>query len=103
MRIVEIEALYNGAHRNLEGDRLPVPEGWAVIPEEAEVPESFPFVDLETEVLPDGTAGVRKMTPREAPEEAEAPEAPEPQEDMDAMLVDHELRITMLELGLEVE
>ena len=34
-------------------------------------------------------------------EEALKPEpAPSPQEDMDAMLVDHELRLTMLELGI---
>ena len=34
-------------------------------------------------------------------EEALKPKpAPSPQEDMDAMLVDHELRLTMLELGI---
>ena len=33
-------------------------------------------------------------------EELEAMNAPSPQDDMDAMLVDHELRLTMLELGI---
>ena len=33
-------------------------------------------------------------------EELEARNAPSPQDDMDAMLVDHELRLTMLELGI---
>ena len=33
-------------------------------------------------------------------EELEAINAPSPQDDMDAMLVDHELRLTMLELGI---
>lgn len=35
--------------------------------------------------------------------EVEPEEYVDPQEDTDAMLVDHELRISMLELGLEVE
>ena len=34
-------------------------------------------------------------------EELEAMNAPSPQDDMDAMLVDHELRLTMLELGIQ--
>lgn len=34
------------------------------------------------------------------PEELEAMNAPSPQDDMDAMLVDHEFRLTMLELGI---
>ena len=33
-------------------------------------------------------------------EELDAQNAPSPQDDMDAMLVDHELRLTMLELGI---
>ena len=33
-------------------------------------------------------------------EELEAMNAPSPQDDMDAMLIDHELRLTMLELGI---
>lgn len=33
-------------------------------------------------------------------EELEAMNAPSPQDDMDGMLIDHELRLTMLELGI---
>ena len=33
-------------------------------------------------------------------EELDAQNAPSPQDDMDAMLVDHEFRLTMLELGI---
>lgn len=33
-------------------------------------------------------------------EELDAQNAPSPQDDMDTMLVDHELRLTMLELGI---
>ena len=49
MRIIEITALASGAHRNQNGNLTVVPEGWAVIPEEMELPDSFPFVNLVTE------------------------------------------------------
>lgn len=48
MKIIEIVALENGAHRNqtLHGR---VPDGWARIPENMQLPETFPFVDLVAE------------------------------------------------------
>lgn len=46
MKIIEIQALYNGAHRNQSGSFSSIPEGWAVIPEEMEIPSTFPFVDI---------------------------------------------------------
>ena len=33
MRIIEIAALDNGAHRNQDSQLSKVPEGWALIPE----------------------------------------------------------------------
>ena len=42
MRIVEIAALSNGAHRNQTGVQFNIPEGWAMIPEGMETP-NFPF------------------------------------------------------------
>ena len=70
MLIIEITALDNGAHRNqtYHGE---LPEGWAFIPEEMELPESFPFVDIEVE----GDT-VISMTAREIP----VPEEPEPEQ-----------------------
>lgn len=47
MRIIEIAALDNGAHRNQTGTFSAVPDGWAVIPESIVIPETFPFVDIE--------------------------------------------------------
>lgn len=45
MRIIEIEALENGAHRNQTNSlNVDIPEGWAVIPDDMELPYSFPFV-----------------------------------------------------------
>ena len=50
MRIIEIMPLSNGAHRNQTvSGAVTVPDGWAVIPEGMEIPETFPFVDLVVE------------------------------------------------------
>lgn len=48
MKILEIKALPNGAHRNQEWDKLPIPDGWAVIPEDMEL-ENFPFGNVTAE------------------------------------------------------
>lgn len=48
MRIIEINALPNGAHRN-QNNASVLPDGWAVIPEGMTVPDAFPFVGLEVE------------------------------------------------------
>ena len=72
MLIIEIAALENGAHRNQTGDLRTIPEGWAVVPESIEVPDTFPFVDIEVE-----GQTVTSMTPGVVPEPEPAPE-PEP-------------------------
>ena len=46
MRIIEIEPLSNGAHRNQTVDTLAIPTGWAVIPDDLEIPDTFPFVTI---------------------------------------------------------
>ena len=46
MKIIEIQALDNGAHNNQTiNSAIPVPIGWAIIPEEMETP-NFPFGDI---------------------------------------------------------
>lgn len=51
MRLVEIKALDNGAHRNLTVDGIiDIPNGWAVIPDDMEF-ENFPFGDVEVEEI----------------------------------------------------
>lgn len=88
MKIIEIEALSNGAHRNQDGGFDVIPSGWAVIPDDMEIPDTFPFVNIETEevehtkesMIPDGepetykAATVTKMTAGIVPE----PEKPTP-------------------------
>lgn len=47
MRIVEIQALENGAHRNQTTTSTTIPDGWAEIPADVAIPETFPFVDIQ--------------------------------------------------------
>lgn len=42
MTIIEIAPLENGAHRNQSGDKVTVPEGWAILPADMDTPH-FPF------------------------------------------------------------
>lgn len=78
MLIIEIAAQSNGAHRNQTGTFRTIPEGWAVVPEGMEIPDTFPFVNLTAEdgVVTSMTAGVvpepePEPTPEPAPTEAE--------------------------------
>lgn len=83
MLIIEIAALDNGAHRNQTCHGI-VPEGWAIIPDEMELPDTFPFVDIEVEGV-----FVVSMTAREIPEpepEPEQPREPTTSELLDIML-----------------
>lgn len=74
MRIIELQALPNGAHRNqCSSSGLPIPDGWAIIPEDVALPESFPFVDVEAELDEESkTHKVTKLTAREIPCESNA-------------------------------
>ena len=96
MLIIEVKALLNGAHRNQTVDNLTeVLEGWVVVPDEIEVPDTFPFVDIEVE---DGV--VTSMTAGVIPEPETEEVVPTAEDDLMAMAVDHEYRITLLELGI---
>lgn len=101
MTIIEIQALDNGAHRNQTGSFTTIPEGWAVIPDNMAIPAIFPFVDITAR---DGE--VTSMTANQEAYDAaqaaasEAEAEPSEEDDTAAMLVDHEYRLTLLELGL---
>ena len=60
MRIVEITAQDNGAHRNQTGTFSAVPDGWVVIPENIVIPDTFPFVSIEVDgqTVTSMTAGI---------------------------------------------
>lgn len=79
MRIIEITALSNGAHRNQTGAFSTIPYGWAVIQDDMETP-NFPFGEVtvdETQTPPvvtDWTAGIvpNPETPSPAKQREEA-------------------------------
>ena len=50
MRIIEIEALSNGAHRNQNEFIGDIPDGWAVIPDNIET-QNFPFGNIVVEEI----------------------------------------------------
>ena len=97
MRLIEIKALDNGAHNNqtINGVIL-VPYGWAVIPDDMTIPDTFPFVDIEV----DGQTVVSMMAGTVPEPEPEQTTEPSEEDDTVAMLVDHEYRLTLLEHGL---
>ncbi len=67
MRIIEIAALSNGAHRNQTASHLRfVPDGWAVIPTDMETP-NFPFGEVSVESI-NGIPTVTSWTPGVVPE-----------------------------------
>lgn len=82
MRIIEIEALSNGAHQNqsIFGDLNNIPDGYAVIPDEMETP-NFPFGEVEVEEV-DGVMTVTKWTAGTMPEPELEPEPTPTAEDM---------------------
>ena len=66
MRLVEVNKLDNGAHRNQAGNFSKVPEGWAVIPEDMEL-ENFPFGEVTAEEI-NGVLTVTNWVAGEIPE-----------------------------------
>lgn len=83
MRIIEIQALENGAHRNQTTTATTIPTGWAEIPADVAIPETFPFVDIQVEgnKVVSMTAGV---VPEPEPEpEPEATETEQLRADVD--------------------
>lgn len=74
MRIIEIQALSNGAHRNQTTTSNTIPTGWAEIPADMAIPDTFPFVDIQVE-----GQRVVSMTAGVVPDPEPQPE-PEPTE-----------------------
>lgn len=74
MKIIEIKPLPNGAHRNQTTTSTTIPTGWAEIPADVSIPETFPFVDIQVE-----GQRVVSMTAGVVPDHEPQPE-PEPTE-----------------------
>ena len=76
MRMIEIAAQENGAHRNQTTSRVEmnIPDGWAVVPEDMET-ENFPFGEITAEEI-DGVMTVTGWTAGTIPEPEPEPYAP---------------------------
>ena len=73
MTIIEIIPSENGSHHNQATTAsIPVPEGWAVVPEGLETP-NFPFGAVEAEEI-NGIMTVTRWTAGEIPEPEPEPE-----------------------------
>lgn len=72
MKIVEIQSLQNGGHRNQCHEMSFVPEGWAVVPDSLET-KNFPFGRLVCKTI-DGVKTVTSWTPGIIPKEETEPE-----------------------------
>ena len=75
MRIIEITALDNGAHRNQTGNFSTIPSGWAVIPDDMETP-NFPFGDVSvdyTKTMPVMTGWTAGIIPEPKPKPEPTP------------------------------
>ena len=85
MRIIEIIALSNGAHKNQSGDFNSIPNGWAVIPDDMETP-NFPYGEVEVAEI-NGVMTVTKWTAGVIPEPAPIPESePTAEEKLNALV-----------------
>lgn len=98
MKIIEIAILPNGGHRNQICELDIIPKGWAKIPDDMETP-NFPFGEITTGEI-DGVMTVTSWTPGVIPEVEEPTAKPTAEDDINAMLIDHEYRLTLMELGV---
>lgn len=58
--IIKLEPFENGAHANQSTVPEVIPDGWAVVPADLDVPDTFPFVSITAAdgVVTSMTAGV---------------------------------------------
>ena len=84
MRMIEIAALSNGAHRNQTGEFRTIPNGWAVVPADMET-ENFPFGDVTVEEV-NGVPTVIEWIPGAMPEPEPVEVEPTAEEILYAML-----------------
>ena len=92
MRLIEIKKMDNGAHNNqtINGanpETFAVPDGWAIMPDELAVPDTFPFVNIEVNAWASGDLYVTAMTAnREAYDAAMAEQELEPAPEVDPVM-----------------
>lgn len=78
MKIIEIEANELGGHQNqFTNFPIPVPEGWAEIPEWMTIPDTFPFVNITVK-----NGKVKTMSAGTVPPPEPEPVPPDPETDV---------------------
>jgi hypothetical protein len=95
MRIIEIAALDNGAHRNQSGEFSAIPFGWAVAPDDLHM-ENFPFGEVVAERV-DGVPTVTRWTPGVVPEKVDPIAEPTELEQLRA-----DVDFIAMEMGVEL-
>ena len=98
MKIIEIKTLDNGAHRNQSGQFSSIPSGWAVIPDTLDT-SNFPFGEVTAEEV-NGVMTCTSWTPLPIPEPEPIPESEDTEAVVMETMLDHELRLSALELGV---
>ena len=80
MTIIEINALENGAHRSqtYHGE---LPDGWSYIPKNVSIPDTFPFVHIDSMENRDGAPYVTAMSENREAWDAAMAEQEQPEED----------------------
>lgn len=90
MTIIKIKQNDNGSHDNQTSSAdFPVPEGYAIVPEDVGTPETlenYPFGDITVEDR-DGVPTVTSWTPLPMPEPEPAPEPAPTMEDVVKTLI----------------
>lgn len=97
--IIKIEQNSNGSYNNQSTIPNPLPDGYAIVPNDIVIPDTFPFVNIKTKEI-DGVMTVTEMTAGVVPEPETVELEPTPTDDLEQMAIDHEYRLTLLELGL---
>lgn len=77
MIMLEIIATEYGSHNNQTYHGY-LPEGWAIVPKDVKIPESFPFVEVVVKEI-EGKMTVTEMVSREIPEFDPVPDSPIPE------------------------
>jgi hypothetical protein len=108
MKIIKKTPYENGMYPVIQTwDRQTLPEGYAEVPDTLDTTvfydyNGFVILTIEDDVVTKMVANpeARDIDAKKTKEwqESQPKPVPSPQEDMDAMLVDHEYRLTMLEL-----
>lgn len=98
MKAIQIEADSRGAHAYQESDDyFPLLDGWALIPDDMDIPDTFPFVGITVEEIKGVMVAVSMTAGVVPPPEPITPE-PTIEDDLLETALDHEVRLLELEL-----